>query len=275
MRILNGGSRTLFVAAVVALGLVMSSALTAADETVYCQYYISSVPFKITTSGHYCFYRNLTSTLNAAPFAAILIDADFVWLDLNNFTLDGTRVGTATVTDGIVAIGTHKNITVRNGIVKGFFNGINLDGGGSNYTVENIWADTNYVNGIAARGTGGKHVVRNNVVTNTGGTTDPGENSGPNVTLGIEVSGPLSSAINNEITHTFNNSTNSVGAWAISLDNEGEGQVGVNNRVIGADVGIRCGFTPTTKVFLRDNIVLSAPVPYETTCNKIGTTNFP
>ncbi len=274
MRTLNENSRPFVVATVVALGLVLPLSRAQADETTYCQQFINSLPFTITTPGHYCFHRNLSTALNSA-LAAITIDADFVWLDLNNFTLDGTAAGTGSTTTGILAVGDHKNITVRNGIVKGFFNGINLDGGGSNYTVENIWADRNYVNGIAARGLGGKHVVRNNVVTNTGGSTDPGENSGPNVTLGIEVSGPLSSAINNEITHTFNNSISSVGAWAISLDNEGEGQVGVNNRVIGADVGIRCGFSPTTQVFLRDNIVLSAPVPYETTCNKIGSTNFP
>jgi hypothetical protein len=273
MRILNGGSRLLVAAAVVALGLVVPAAQARADETVFCQHFISSLPFKITTPGHYCFYRNLTTALNGPPFVAITIDADFVWLDLNNFTLDGTPVGTASVTDGIVAVGNHKNITVRNGIVKGFFNGINLDGSGSNYTVENIWADNNYVNGIAARGTGGNHVVRNNVVTNTGGSTDPGENSGPNAVLGIEVSGPLSSVINNQVTHTFNNSALGM-ALGISLDNEGVGQVGVNNHVVDSgNVGIACG----PRVVLRDNVVVSAPQPYSLApgCTKIGTTNFP
>jgi hypothetical protein len=271
----NGRRRTLVASAIVALTLAVPFDTARADETVYCQRFIDVLPMRITRSGHYCLHRDLRTSLNSAPFAAITIDADSVWLDLNNFTLDGSAAGTATETSGIVAVGNHRNITVRNGVVKGFFNGINLDGGGGNYTVENIWADGNYVNGIAARGTAGKHIVRNNVVTNTGGSTNPGENSGPNVTLGIEVSGPLSSAINNEVTHTFNNSSNGIGAWGISLDGEGEGQVGVNNRVMGADVGIRCGDTATTQVFLRDNIVLAAPVPYEPTCNKIGTTNFP
>lgn len=103
---------------------------------------------------------------------AIAINAGSVWLDLNNFTLDGSPGGTAADTVGIGTIGTvdHRNITVRNGVVRGFLNGINLYGGvnGSNYTVESVWADGDYVNGIAVRGLGGGHVVSDNVVPNTG-----------------------------------------------------------------------------------------------------------
>ncbi|HXB56235.1 MAG TPA: right-handed parallel beta-helix repeat-containing protein [Vicinamibacteria bacterium] len=273
MRVFREESRLPMVSMVVALVWLLPPSGARADETEFCHQFVTSLPFKITTPGHYCFHRNLSTALNSPPFAAITIDADFVWLDLNNFTLDGSPAGTGSNTTGILAVGNHKNITVRNGIVKGFFDGINLDGAGSNYTVENIWADSNYVNGIAVRGTGGNHVVRNNVVTNTGGSTDPGEITGPNAALGIEVSGPLSSTSNNLVTHTFNHSPQGE-AVGISLDDEGDGQIGVNNHVIDSgNTGIACG----PKVVLRDNVVLSAPQPYSLApgCTKIGTTNFP
>ena len=245
----------------------------AADETTYCDRFIRAVPFTITAPGHYCLGRNLATSITGGD--AIKIDADFVWLDLNNFTLDGSSAGTAADTTGVVAVGDHRNITVRNGVVKGFLNGINLNGNGSNYTVENIWADANYVNGIAARGLGGGHVVRNNVVTNTGGTTLPEFTGGdPNAAIGISVTGN-SSILNNQVTHTFNHNLNGI-ALAFELDFEGDGQIAVNNRVVGSDnVGFVCGDGPTSHVFLRDNIVADAPQPYGSACNKIGSTNFP
>ena len=139
----------------------------------------------------------------------------------------------------------------------------------------NIWADANYVNGIAARGLGGGHVVRNNVVTNTGGTTLPEFTGGdPNAAVGIAVTGN-SSILNNQVTHTFNHNLNGI-ALAFELDFEGDGQIAVNNRVVGSDnVGFVCGDGPTSHVFLRDNIVADAPQPYGSACNKIGSTNFP
>jgi hypothetical protein len=46
-----------------------------ADETTYCNFYIRSLPYTITTRGHYCFDRNLSTaqtsgnaiTINSEP----------------------------------------------------------------------------------------------------------------------------------------------------------------------------------------------------------------
>ena len=81
--------------------------------------------------------------------------------------------------------------------------------------------------------------------------------------------------LNNQVTHTFNHNVNGI-ALAFDLAFEGEGQIPVNNRVIGSDnLGFQCGTDPTSKVFLRDNIVASTPVAYSQACVKIGATNFP
>jgi hypothetical protein len=248
-----------------------------ADETLLCHHHIVAVPFTITAPGHYCLGRNITTSMTGGT--AIRINADFVWLDLNNFTLDGTPGGTAADTVGIGMVGTvdHRHITVRNGIVRGFLDGINLYGGvnGSNYTIEGIWADGNYVNGIAVRGLGGGHVVRDNVVTNTGGTTLPEFTGGaPNASVGISAV-RASTILNNQVTHTFNHNINGR-AVAFDLAFEGEGQIAVNNRVTGSEnLGFQCGDTPISNVFLRDNIVVGTPVAYSQGCVKIGTTNFP
>jgi hypothetical protein len=49
----------------------------------------------------------------------------------------------------------------------------------------------------------------------------------------------------------------------------------VDNRVTTATVGFVCGGGPTSKVYLRDNIVVSTPQPYGSACNSIGATNYP
>jgi len=251
---------------------IVVGGLAQADETFYCDRFISNVPFQITAPGHYCLARNIITSI--ASGNAITINASSVWLDLNNFTLDGTPAGTATDASGIVAVG-GSNITVRNGVVKGFFNGINLAGSGGNQTVENVWADRNYVNGIAARGSRGGHVLRHNVVTNTGGSTNAGQTSAANASVGIAVTG-ASTILDNQVTQTSINVVNGVAAIGFELDFEGDGQVAVGNRVIAAGtVGFACGDAATSKVFLRDNIVASTPQAYGPACNAIGTSNFP
>ena len=47
----------------------------------------TSVPYTITTQGHYCFNRSLSTAQTSG--AAITINADFVTLDLNGYRLTG------------------------------------------------------------------------------------------------------------------------------------------------------------------------------------------
>ncbi len=274
MKTHNGSIGRSALYALLAAGATALSGSASADETLFCNQYILSLPYRVTAPGHYCLARNLSTPANPAYTVAITIDADSVVLDLNQFTLDGSAVGSATAMTGILGLADHRRITVRNGVVRGFFDGINLYGAGGGHTVEHLWADHNYESGIGIRSLGGRNLVRDNVVTDTGGSTNLNEFPGGVANaFGISVNGSAN-VINNEVTHTFG--MNGGIAWAFELVFEGEGQIAVNNRVIGADtLGFACGAGPTPMVVLRDNVVLGAATPYGAGCTKIGTTNFP
>jgi hypothetical protein len=234
-----------------------------ADETLICNRYITVIPFTISAPGHYCFATNIGTHISTGN--AITIDSDYVLLDLNGFALDGTAAGTGTNANGIFAYD-HRQVTVRNGTVRGFFNGVQLGTGGPGaaaITVERMRVDRT-MGAIAVRGLGNGHVVRDNVVTNSGGSTVPGETNG----VGISVYGGAD-IVNNVVTHT-------VGDSPFGFDVTGGIQTVINNRVVDSGLGgIGCDALPVSQQYLRDNIVVSTPIPYGTSCNKIGTTNFP
>jgi len=141
----------------------------AADETTFCNTFITSLPFTIVTQGHYCFNRNLSTAITTG--SAITINTDFVVLDLNNFKMGGGSAGLGTDTAGISAFN-HSNITIRNGNIRGFRRGIRIVGG-SNHVIENNVLDGNTQYGVffddSVEATG--VVVRNNLISNTGGST--------------------------------------------------------------------------------------------------------
>jgi len=248
---------------VVGLALLAGLALPAgarADETLICNRYITAVPFTISVRGHYCFANDVRTNLSTGN--AITILADDVLLDLNGFSLDGTAAGTGTNANGIFTFD-RRHVTVRNGTVRGFFDGVQLGAGGARVagnTVERIRADLNVV-GIAVLGLGGGHVVRDNVVTNSGAA--PVERNG----IGIAVYGGAD-VVNNVVTHI-------VGNFPIGVDVTGGLQTIINNRVVDSGQrGISCDDLPAGQ-YLRDNVVVNTPVPYGPSCNMIGTTNFP
>jgi parallel beta-helix repeat protein/putative cofactor-binding repeat protein len=144
----------------------------AADETTFCNQFITSLPYTITVQGHYCFNRNLSTPINTG--AAITINADYVYLDLNNFKLGGGAAGPATNAIGVYS-SNRSNITVRGGNIRGFAFGIALEGTNeytaNNLLVEKNVVDGNYKAGIVVAGRNG--VVRDNLVLNTGGSPAP------------------------------------------------------------------------------------------------------
>ena len=103
---------------------MLAGATVRADETTFCNAFITSLPYTITTQGHYCFNRNLSTAITAG--AAITINSDFVVLDLNNFKPGGGSAGPATTATGVYA-SNRSNITIRNGNIRGFAFGISLD----------------------------------------------------------------------------------------------------------------------------------------------------
>src|SRR5262245_43589026 len=155
---------SLLVLLAVALGAVPALA-----ETVNCTP-ITSLPAVISVPGIYCFTGNLDTSISSSGDRAITISANNVVLDLNGFKLGGLGGGTATLATGVFASG-RQNITIKNGTIRGFWEGIFLfnSAASQGHVIEDIRADNNRNVGINVDGTG--NIVRNNQVVATGGST--------------------------------------------------------------------------------------------------------
>ena len=190
---------------------------------------ITSLPYTISSQGTYCLTGNLS--MSTASGNAIQINAGNVVLDLNGYTIGGSQAGAGTNAYGIYAY-QRKNITIRNGTVRGFNQGIWLNDD-SPYTtsqghiIENIRADRNTIYGIVLYGLG--NIIRNNLVVSTGGNS---YNSHPH---GVLVSGSGNRVINNDVCETKENGSgqNAYGIYATNAS----GLVVENNRVGNAAIG--------------------------------------
>lgn len=182
-------------------GFVLSPAYA---ETTNCTA-ITSLPTTITSQGVYCFTGNLSTNMTVGR--AITIDANNVTLDLNGFKLGGLSAGAGTQTTGIYSQ-LRKNITIRNGTIRGFILGIFFQGS-SPYTtsqghiIEDIRAEQNTNTGIAIKGRG--NILRRNQVINTGGSTVYSH------ATGVVVYGPGARLLNNEVIGTFGTGGSGIG----------------------------------------------------------------
>src|SRR5262245_37058319 len=139
-------------ALLVLLMLVVGAPKLARPETVACTP-ITSLPTVITVRGVYCFTGNLSTA--ATTGSAIDIQVNNVVLDLNAFTLIGLA-GPATQAVGIHGLN-RRNITIKNGTVRGFLRGIHLETSGGTspgHVVEGIRAEQNTFVGIHVEGAG-------------------------------------------------------------------------------------------------------------------------
>lgn len=260
------------------LGLALGAAPAGAETTI-CTV-ISSLPYTISAQGSYCLDRNLSTNMTSG--AAITINVDFVVLDLNGFKVGGGGAGLGTLTNGVLAVN-RKNITVKNGNIRGFYRGVYLSDTSGTFTssqghlVEDVRADQNTFIGILVEGRG--NVVRNNQVVDTTGTTVGGNSD----TSGVVVNGPGSRVINNDSTETVGvgsgtaygislssadgavvennrvgNSSLAAGSTAILLDS-GDDVLVVGNRMATMDNGVV--FDTATGKF-RDNITSGVTTPY-------------
>jgi hypothetical protein len=117
---------------------------------------ISSLPFTIDSPGYYYLTRNLASFSGQH----ISIDADNVTLDLNGFTLFNVQASS----DGIASVNvnvTYESLTVRNGVISNWANGISLPNFVSS-VFEDLRVTHNSNTGIYI---GSGNVVRRTVVT--------------------------------------------------------------------------------------------------------------
>ena len=158
----------LVTALLILLVLVLGAGLARA-ETVGCTP-ITALPAVITTQGIYCFTGHLSTNIMAG--FAIDIQTSNVVLDLNAFKLGGLAGGPATQAIGIHALN-RQNITIKNGTVRGFLRGIQLETSGTSqgHVVDGIRADQNTAVGIEVAGAG--NIVRNNQVVATAASLLP------------------------------------------------------------------------------------------------------
>ena len=112
----------------------------------------------ITESGSYVVNRNLQ-----AAGDCLVVAADFVTIDLDGFVITGS--GTGNGVGGPVLVD-RRSISVRNGAITGFANGVYLEYA-SDVTVERVTASANTNNGIVV---GNYSSVRASQAVTNGGT---------------------------------------------------------------------------------------------------------
>src|SRR5262245_55252905 len=115
--------------AIAVLALAFAVAGSAHAETTNCTP-ITTLPYVITVQGVYCFTGNLATAMTSGN--AIDVQTSNVTIDLNGFKLGGLAAGFGTSANGIHA-NQRQNITIRNGIVRGFRAGVFLED--SSFTV--------------------------------------------------------------------------------------------------------------------------------------------
>ncbi len=174
---------------IVAAFLLLSLALPrqAPAETLDCTP-INELPAVITLQGIYCLTRNLITS--QTEDYAIEIQTNNVTIDFNGWKLGGLSAGSATHAYGIYSVN-RKNITIRNGTVRGFSTGIFLGGvNAQGNLVEDIRAEQNRYGGIETQGRG--DIIRRNQVVDTGGGVSLYGN-------GIKVTGAGARVLDNDV----------------------------------------------------------------------------
>jgi hypothetical protein len=256
-------------ALLVLAGLVGLAGTARADETTFCNTFITTLPFTITAQGHYCFDRNLSTAITAGN--AITINSDFVVLDLNNFKLGGGSGGLATQAIGVFA-NNHRNITVRGGNIRGFRYGIRILEGtaglSGGHLIENNVLDGN--THYAAEVVGDAVLIRNNTIANTGGETTPVDAWSYGIHSFSNLSpGGASVVRDNVVTNTFFNQTGGGDSFGIDGPEIVDHNVVVMGTITtGTSWGIEGGVC-------RDNTVLDVPAGQEYDCNSTVGANSP
>jgi hypothetical protein len=176
---------------------------------------ITYVPYVIEQSGNYILGVNLTC--NGSSGNCIEIKADHVTLDLKGYKLSSSSTELDRSIHGIYAKD-RLHITIKNGMVDGFFFGILLQDKSKDgiympefgwHTVENIVAMHNTFRGIRVEGL--CNIVKNNRVAYTGGTT-VFKDAFP---MGIESVGSNALIVDNQVFETY--ATEGIGE-AVGID---------------------------------------------------------
>jgi len=154
--------------ALLALGLLLCGPRTAHAAESYdgCAGFITSVPTVISAPGTWCLKQDLSSAIGDG--IAIDLQADNAAIDCKGFKIDNSAAGIGTSAIGIYA-DSRSNITVRHCNVRGFNEGIELQGHSGGHLIENNLMYGNTYVGIDIYADGA--VVRRNRVLKTGQST--------------------------------------------------------------------------------------------------------
>lgn len=225
---------------------------------------IASIPFTISSSGQYCLAADLATSQTSGN--AIVVNADNVVIDFQGHKLDGSGAGTGTAATGIYAL-ERKGITVRNGLMVGFYTAIHYDM--VNDTRDNLIEDMRFSQSRsrAMQVEGFNNTIRRNLVLDTmGGQNHPdgfsaceqnfnGSIQVYNNTV-INVGGPLDASPDGMMLYCYNT-------------------LAIGNRVINApDQGIGVGGG-----YCMDNVIFGADKPYYVEysvpgCKQVGNTEY-
>jgi hypothetical protein len=190
----------------------------AAEDYDNCTGTIGSLPAVINTSGTWCVKQDLSTAVTSG--SVILVQADNVTIDCNDFKLDGSGAGAGTTARGVFSANvTH--LTIRHCVIVGFSSGVQING--TNLRVEDNRFDGNKCFGVYVDGDGS--IVQRNRVFNMGGST--------NVCDPIGISGIFSvDIVDNTVAGVTATSGSNRYAFGIGSQSEPGGSI-VGNRVSG------------------------------------------
>lgn len=152
---------------------------------------ITYLPYVISNEGVYCFTGNLETSMTSGE--AITIEVDDVTIDLNGWMLDGSSAGVDSETRGVFAY-MRKNITIKNGTIRGFFAGVILqDYAPTEVSVGHIVEDMRIENSYFL----GMYIMGNDIVARQNQVFVVG--SSHSYASGIILNGPRCQAIDNYI----------------------------------------------------------------------------
>jgi len=244
-----------------ALALLLAGPHTvhAAESYDSCAGFITSIPTVISTPGTWCLRQDLTSAMSNG--IAIDIQSDNVAIDCNDFRIDNSAAGVGTNSFGIHA-DTRSNITVRHCNIRGFAEGISLQGYTGGHVIEDNRLEGNTYIGIYIFAEGA--IMRRNQVLNTGGSTQIASAYGINTISAVDI---LDNTVSG-VTARSGGNGEAAGIYGFLLDStsnkydsgnstNGNRVRGVHKDGTGRAYGIYYyDFIPATHVVLRNNVLV-------------------
>jgi parallel beta-helix repeat protein len=193
----------------------------AAQSYDNCTGFIDSLPATINKQGTWCLRKDLSTNITTG--VAITIATNNAVIDCNDYKIGGLAAGNGSQTSGIHAAN-RQNATIRHCNVRGFYNGIYLQGG-AGHLVEDNRLDNSLRYGIYVTGDNGR--VRGNAVYDTGGGTGV---SSPTAILAY------ADVVDNDVQGVF---ASTIPSWPTGI--AAFGYVASGNRVAGLEPNVSNG----------------------------------